>query len=79
MARVDLVFSGTVNRLKYTFVLRPGADPAVIRLRYRGASGVALNTAGGMEIKTPLGGFEDAAPTAYQTVDGRRLAVAVDY
>jgi hypothetical protein len=35
---IDLVYKGTVNQLKYEFVVAPGADPAVVRLRYRGAT-----------------------------------------
>ncbi len=35
---IDLVYSGSVNRLKYEFVVRPGADPALIRMAYRGAT-----------------------------------------
>ena len=34
---IDLIYTGTVNRLKYRFVVRPGADPNRIRLAYRGA------------------------------------------
>ena len=29
-------YRGTVNRLKYTFLVHPGADPQQIRLAYRG-------------------------------------------
>ena len=53
---IDLVYSGTANRLKYTFLVKPGADPAQIRLAYRGASGVRLNDAGQLEVETPAGG-----------------------
>jgi beta-propeller repeat-containing protein len=76
---IDLVFSGTVNRLKYRFVLEPGADPNSIRLAYRGASSVRLNEADQLEVTTPAGGFTDEAPTAYQVVDGRRMPVSVSY
>ena len=29
---IDLVYFGTANRLKYTFLLKPGADPDQIRM-----------------------------------------------
>src|SRR4030095_13518728 len=35
---IDLVFEGTVNRLKYSFHVRPGADSKRMRLAYRGAT-----------------------------------------
>lgn len=34
---VDLIFYGTSERMKYEFVVYPGADPSVIRLAYYGA------------------------------------------
>jgi len=75
---IDLVYSGTVNRLKYEFVVQPGADPARIRLAYRGAT-VRVNDAGQLEVSTPAGGFQDDAPVAYQEVGGQRVPVAVAY
>ena len=75
---IDLTYSGTVNRLKYEFVVQPGADPTRIRLAYRGAS-VRLNEAGQLEISTPAGGFQDDAPVAYQEVNGQRVPVQVAF
>jgi hypothetical protein len=76
---VDLVYEGTVNRLKYHFVVHPGADPDQIRLAYRGASDVTLNDAGQLVVTTPVGSFEDDTPVAYQEVDGERVLVAMAY
>jgi hypothetical protein len=75
---IDLAYSGTVNRLKYEFIVQPGADPARIRLAYRGAM-ARVNETGQLEVSTPAGGFHDDAPMAYQEVDGQRVAVAVEY
>jgi len=76
---IDLVYYGTVDRLKYEFIVHPGADPAQIRLAYRGATGVALNGAGQLEVETPLGGFADDRPVAYQEIGGQRAAVDMAY
>jgi len=75
---IDLVYYGTVNELKYEFVVKPGADPGRIRLAYHGAE-ARLNAEGEMEVSTPLGGFTDAKPVAYQTVHGTRRPVTADY
>ncbi len=75
---IDLAYSGTVNRLKYEFVLQPGASPEAIRLAYRGAT-VEVNAEGQLEVSTPSGGFRDEKPYAYQEVDGRRVEVAAAY
>jgi hypothetical protein len=76
---IDLVYSGTANRLKYTFLVKPGADPARVRLAYRGVRGIRLNEAGQLEIETPAGGFRDDKPYAYQEVDGRRVEIKAAY
>jgi len=76
---IDLAYSGTVNRLKYEFVVNPGADPAAIRLAYRGVPDLKVDDAGRLVVTTPAGGFEDDAPVAYQEVDGQRVAVPLAY
>jgi hypothetical protein len=76
---IDLVYSGTVSRLKYSFLVRPGADPDRIQLGYRGASAVRLDAEGRLEVTTPRGGFHDDAPLAYQEIDGERVEVASSY
>ncbi|MBI3911127.1 MAG: SBBP repeat-containing protein [Armatimonadetes bacterium] len=76
---IDLAYQGTVNRLKYEFVVRPGADPRRIRLAYRGATRVRLTAAGQLEVSTPAGGFQDDRPLAYQEIGGRRVPVHCAY
>lgn len=76
---IDLVYSGTVDQLKYEFVVEPGADPDHIRLSYRGASGVGVIEAGALRVDTPVGGFEDGTPYAYQRVNGKRKEVSMRY
>ena len=76
---IDLVYAGTVNRMKYTFVVKPGADPNQIKLAWRGASGVKVNAAGELEVTTPAGGFSDERPVSWQEVGGRQVEVATAY
>jgi hypothetical protein len=76
---IDLVYSGNGNRLKYEFVIRPGADPHRIKLAYRGATSVSLNSSGDLEVVTPLGGFQDDKPYSYQEVNGRRVEIATAF
>jgi hypothetical protein len=76
---IDLVYQGTFDRLKYEFVVRPGADPARIRLAVRGAETFGLTADGRLKIQTPAGGFEDDAPVAYQEIGGVRREVPVSY
>jgi hypothetical protein len=76
---IDLAYAGTVNQIKYTFVVRPGADPDQIRLAWRGASEVALSAAGELAVTTPLGGFTDERPVSWQESNDRRTPVATRY
>jgi hypothetical protein len=76
---IDLVYTSATGQLKQEFIVQPGADPARIRLAWRGAMSVRLDPTGNMEIVTPAGAFTDAAPVAYQEAGGRRSAVSAAY
>ena len=76
---IDLVYTGTATRLKYTFLVHPGADPDRIELACRGATAVTLTDGGELDVSTPLGGFRDAKPYAYQEMEGRRVGVGATY
>jgi len=76
---VDVVYSGSGASLKYSFLVKPGADPKGIRLAWRGASGIDVNRRGQLEVSTPARTLRDEAPTSYQIVRGRRVAVSSSY
>ena len=76
---IDLVYRGTVNQLKYEFVVKPGADPGKIRLRYRGVESLERTANGSLSVNTPAGGFEDAPPKAWQEIEGQRVSVETAY
>ncbi len=69
--------SGTVNRLKYDFIVRPGADPNRIKLAWRGADHVQVTRRGSWR-SSPLGTLRDEMPKAWQE-EGRRESVTVAY
>jgi hypothetical protein len=76
---IDLLYYGTAERMKYEFIVHPGGDPSRIKLAYRGAESVALRSDGRLEVSTPVGGFEDDVPVAWQEVGEGRADVAVSY
>lgn len=76
---IDLILTGSDQRLKQEFVVKPGADPSMVRLAYRGASEVSLTERGALEIRTPSGSFEDETPFAYQMIDGERREIDMAY
>jgi len=76
---IDLVYEGTVNKLKYEFVVKPGADPRRIRLRYTGATAVRVLDSGALRVETPVQDFEDAPPVAWQDIDDKRVPVDLSF
>ncbi len=76
---IDLVYSGAGGRLKYTFVVRPGADPKRIRLAYRGATAVRVSPEGQLAVSTPVGNLEEDTPYVYQEAGADRVQVEAAY
>ena len=72
---VDMVFRGGKGRLKYEFLVRPGARVQHIRLAYRGAERLSLDRRGNLRIQTSLGALTDTRPVSYQVIDGERVPV----
>lgn len=65
---IDLVFYGDGGALKYDFIVRPGADPAQIRMEYAGAESVGLGEGGALVVKHPFGELREKAPVAFQKI-----------
>lgn len=76
---IDLTLRGDAGRLKYEFLVRPGADPSRIRLGYAGAGPLALGGGGAVRIDTRLGVLEDKRPTSYQRTSGGRRVVGTRF
>ncbi len=75
---IDLVFHGTHGRLEYDFVLKPGADPAAIRLGFDGFERIDVDDSGDLVLHTVEDQIAFRAPHIYQesdtgtnTIDGR--------
>ena len=62
---IDLVYRSVDGRLKYEFVVAPGADPADIRVRVDGADSVAVGAGGELRLGTPLGPIIDSGLVAF--------------
>jgi len=72
---IDLVYYGNGKRLEYDFVVHPGADPRVIRIKYDGAEeALRLAEDGSIAIATSVGLMNEMKPLVYQTgTSGRAL------
>ncbi|HMC20598.1 MAG TPA: SBBP repeat-containing protein, partial [Thermoanaerobaculia bacterium] len=72
---IDLAFRGSEGRLKYDFMLRPGADLREIRLAYEGVRSTSIDARGDLVVSTGLGNFTDHRPAGYQIIRGSRVPV----
>ncbi|HZG51082.1 MAG TPA: SBBP repeat-containing protein, partial [Pyrinomonadaceae bacterium] len=76
---VDVIYYGTNRQLEYDFVVAPGADARLIRLRVEGAKGLRVDANGDLVLPTPAGEVRQHAPLAYQETAGVRQTVACRY
>jgi Beta-propeller repeat len=76
---IQLIYSGTAEGLKYTFVVKPGADARQIQLAYQGATGMHVTELGDLEVSTPVRTLRDKRPYAYQEIHGKRVNVPVSF
>src|SRR5262245_21876546 len=76
---IDARITGAAAGLKYSFEIAPHGDARSIHLRYDGADRVAINGRGELTIETGDTTIVDSAPTAYQEIDGRTVAVDVRF
>jgi hypothetical protein len=63
---IDLRYYQQEGKLKYDYIVRPGANPENIRLKVEGAEGITLNENGSLTISTALGDIREGAPEVYQ-------------
>lgn len=72
-----LTHASAEGAFEYDLHLQPGGDPSRIRLRYRGLTALALDSASGrLQLTTALGQMHEAAPVAWQSdAAGRRVPV----
>jgi Beta-propeller repeat. len=73
---IDLIYYGNQSRLEYDFVVAPGADPKVIRMRFDGARSMRTDAEGNLVLSTSAGDVIQQKPVIYQTIDGKRQPVA---
>ena len=72
---VDMVFAGQDGKLKYEFLVRPGARVRDIRLAYRGAKRALARPARKPAHRHLARRLPDTRPVSYQLVAGRRVPV----
>lgn len=77
---IHLVHYGNQQHLEYDFEVMPGANPAVITMRFTGADRLSVETASG-DLVIQLGTEElrQPKPVVFQNVNGRRQLIPGGY
>jgi hypothetical protein len=77
---IDLVLKARGKGMKAEFIVRPGGDPTMIRLRYTGAERIEATSDGGYRVVTALGTMTEDAPYSFvRTADGTEQEVAARF
>lgn len=76
---INLVYYGTQGQLEYDFQVAPNANPDAIRMTIQGTRGMVVDGRGVLVLHTALGDIRQRAPSVYQELGGRRVAVPTRY
>lgn len=76
---IDLIYYGAQNSLEYDFVLAPGADPELIRMRFQGAGKLRVTPEGDLVYESPEGALVEHKPLVFQNDPTGRHEIAGRY
>ena len=76
---IDVEFHSSGDSLEFDFVLQPGADPSLIKMRIDGAQSPERLEDGDLYWSVNGNDFVQRAPVAWQDVSDRRVPVQVDH
>ena len=77
---IDVVYYGNGQQLEFDLVLKPGADPDLIRMKVEGHSRLSLEASGALKVET--GGADDLKielPNIYQEFEGKKKSISGRY
>jgi hypothetical protein len=67
---IDVTWYGNQGQLEYDFLVKPGADPNRIRLRFEGTRKLALEADGDVRIESAAGAMKLRLPEVSQEAEG---------
>jgi hypothetical protein len=76
---IDLIFYGNQRHLEYDVVVKPGADPNQVRLKFEDAEKIRTDRNGDLVIRADGCEIKQHKPVVYQVVNGRRRQVQGSY
>jgi hypothetical protein len=75
---IDLRFHINNSQLESDYIVRPGANPAQIRLRVTGQTRMSIDSCGDLRLTTPAGIVRLKKPTIYQLAQASDRRIAID-
>ena len=70
---IDWVLYVKNGTVEYDFVVQPGADASLIKLKYDGATALKIMANGGIMATTPMGNINEQKPIAYESNTGKAV------
>ncbi|MEY3236698.1 MAG: hypothetical protein RI883_799, partial [Bacteroidota bacterium] len=75
---IDLILNGDSDKLKYSFVVKPGIDVSIIDYSFQGSEKVSL-VDGALHISTRFGEIIEEKPTAWTEKEGKKTRIDVEF
>ena len=76
---VDMVYYGNKGKLEYDFLVKSGASPNLIRLKFQGTEAIGTDVKGNLVLKMNGRDILFKAPVMYQMKNGERKTVEGQY
>ena len=76
---IDMRVYNDATLPRYDFIVAPGADPAAIKINFKGTKSIKLQEDGDLAVATSLGILEQKGLKAYQIVNGKENIVPVRF
>ncbi len=75
---IDAHLSSDKGNIEYQFMIKAGADPKQIKLKYTGQDGISISN-GNLIINTSVGDVQEIKPYAYQYINDSKVEVPCRY
>jgi hypothetical protein len=76
---IDLTYHGDGKGIKYDFIVNPGADISLIKIKYNGVDGLDVTSNGDLQAATRFGPVYERIPQIYQEIDGQKRNILGHY
>ncbi len=76
---IDIRFYGTGRNIEHDVIVRPGGDPSLVRLAYKGIKGLELTPGGDLRVRLEEGEIIEKRPLVYQEIKGTRKIIESGY